>query len=95
PWRRAQIAAAQGRWAAAEAFAARAAELEPFFLNDRVLRAEALVRTGRKSEARAELAKVLKTLSERGERSAVPGYEGTVWAFDRKEFDRVAASAGR
>ena len=95
PWRRAQIAAAQGRWDAAEKAAARAAELEPFFLNDRVLRAEALAHLNRGGEAREELAGVLRTLQDRGERPAVRGYESTVWDFDRKEYDRVAALAGR
>ena len=95
PWRRAQIAAAQGRWDAAEKFAARAAELEPFFLNDRVLLAEAMARSGRRREARAELSAILGALHDRGGRPAVPGYESVVWEFDRKEFDRVSALIGR
>jgi hypothetical protein len=95
PWRRAQIAAAQGRWDAVEKYAARAAELEPFFLNDRVLLAEAMARSGRRREARAELAAILGTLHDRGDRPAVPGYESVVWEFDRKEFDRVSALIGR
>ena len=91
PWRRAQIAAAQGRWAATEALAGRAAESEPGFLNDRVLRAEALRRLGRPSEARAELTAVSSAVRERGDRAGSSGYDTTIWELDRKEFDRVAA----
>jgi O-antigen ligase len=91
PWRRGIIAAALGRWSAAEAHAARAAELEPGFLNDRVLRAAALDRLGRRQEARAALAEVLRDFQERGARPASSGYDMTVWDFDRKEYDRVAA----
>jgi O-antigen ligase len=95
PWRRAQIAAAEGRWDAAEKAAARAAVLEPFFLNDRVLRAEALFRLGRETEAKAELAAILAALRDRGARSAAPGYETVVWDFDRAEYDRISALSGR
>ena len=89
PWRRAQIAAAQGRWDAAEAFARRAADAEPGFLNDRVLRAEALVRLGRRADARAELAGVLQTFNERGTRARSTSYELAIWDFDRPEYDRA------
>jgi tetratricopeptide (TPR) repeat protein len=95
PWRRAQLAAAGGRWDAAEAFSSRAAALEPGFLNDRVLRADALSRLGRAPEAREELAIVQRILRERGGRLGSSGYDNTVWAFDRAEYDRVAARAGR
>jgi O-antigen ligase len=94
PWRRAQIAAAQGNWEAAREFAGRAAEDEPGFLNDRVLRAEALARRGRKLEARAELAQVDELLRTRGNPAGFTHYDATIWDFDRKEFDRVAALAG-
>jgi O-antigen ligase len=94
PWRRAQIAAAQGRWKAAESFSARAADLEPSFLNDRVLRAEALARLGRIRDARGELATALRILRERGSRLGSSGYDATVWNFDPKEYDRVAALVG-
>jgi O-antigen ligase len=95
PWRRAQISAAQGRWDAAERFATRAAELEPFFLNDRVLRAEAMRHLERTAEARAELASVRRTLVQRGDRPRTRGYETVIWDFDRKEFDRVAGLTPR
>jgi O-antigen ligase len=94
-WRRALIAAARGRWDAAESSAARAADLEPGFLNDRVLRAEALDRLGRTREAREALAAVLRDFRERGVRPASSGYDKTVWDFDRKEYDRVAGLVGR
>ena len=95
PWRRAQIAAARGRWDAAEALARRAAEIEPGFLNVRVLRAEALEHLGRPDEARAELAAVMRRRNERGPRLNGSGYDMTIWDFDRREFDRVAALAGK
>ncbi|MEK7384634.1 MAG: O-antigen ligase family protein [Elusimicrobiota bacterium] len=95
PWRRAQIAAAQGRWDAVESLSARAAVLEPGFLNDRVLRAEALDRLGRSAQAREELGAVLRASSERGEVPASPGYEKAVWDFDRGEYDRVSVLVGR
>jgi O-antigen ligase len=95
PWRRAMIAAAQGRWEAAESSAARAAALEPGFLNARVLRAEALGRLGRTREARGELDAVLRLFHGRGDRPASSGYDKTVWAFHRKEYDRVAAFVDR
>ena len=95
PWRRAMIAGARGRWDAAESSAARAAELEPGFLNDRVLRAEALEKLGRTRDARAELAAVLSLFHERGNRLGSSGYDQTVWDFDRKEYERVAERIGR
>jgi tetratricopeptide (TPR) repeat protein len=95
PWRRAQIAAAQGRWTDADAFAARASALEPGFLNDRVLRALALDRLGRTEDARAELASVLRDFQERGARDGSSGYDDTIWKFDRTEYDRVAGLVGR
>ena len=95
PWRRALIAAERGRWDAAELFAARAADLEPGFLNDRVLRAEALDRLGRTPDARRELAAVLRAFHERGNRLDSSGYDKTVWGFDLKEYERVAARADR
>lgn len=91
PWRRAQIAAARGNWEAAQALAARAAEDEPGFLNDRVLRAEALWRLGRKNEARAELAAVKEILATRGNVAGFTHYDAAIWELDRKEYDRVAA----
>ena len=95
PWRRAQIAGALGRWDRAELLAARAIELEPGFLNARLLRAEALVRLGRVPDARAELDEVLKTLAGRPDIVQHSGYERTVFGFDRRDYDRVAALAGR
>lgn len=95
PWRRAQLAGAAGLWARAEPFAARAAALEPGFLNARLLRAEALVRVGRAADARAELDEVLRRLSSRGAVVRASGYERTVRAFDRREFDRIEALARR
>lgn len=94
PWRRAQLAAAQKRWDAALSFADRSLADEPGFLNDRVLRAEALLRLGRRSEARAELAKVDELLGTRGNPAGFTHYDATIWALDRKEYDRVAALAG-
>lgn len=94
PWRRAQLAAVTGRWDEVEALAARAAAVEPGFLNDRVLRAEALQRLGRTRDARAELEAVLRVFHERGNRRGSSSYDGAVWDFDRKEYDRVAALAG-
>lgn len=95
PWRRSQIAAAQGRWGEAESQAMRAENLEPGFMSDRVLRAAALLRLGRRRDARAELTEVLRILRARGDRPASSGYDQTVWTFDRAEFERVAASAGK
>ncbi|MEQ1920541.1 MAG: tetratricopeptide repeat protein, partial [Elusimicrobiota bacterium] len=95
PWRRAQIAGAMGSWARTEQLAAQAASLEPGFLSARLLRAEALVRLGRKSEARTELAEVLRARSSRGDIARGSGYERTVWRFEPREYDRVAALAGR
>ncbi|MFI5348059.1 MAG: O-antigen ligase family protein [Elusimicrobiota bacterium] len=94
PWRRAQIAAAQGHWADAERFSGRAAALEPGFLNDRVLRAQALDRLGRTRDARDELAAVLLLSRQRGHRPGSSGYDDTVWNFDEKEYDRADASIG-
>jgi tetratricopeptide (TPR) repeat protein len=94
PWRRAQIAAARGRWDAARESAERAAADEPGFLNARVLRAEALGRLGRVGDARAELETVLRLRlrRERGYRPSGSEYDITVWEFDYKEYDRVAAA---
>lgn len=95
PWRRAQIAGALGRWDRAEPLAARAVALEPGFMGARVLRAEALARLGRSPEARAELADVLMRHAARSEGELGSGYATTVWTFERRDFDRVAALAGR
>lgn len=89
PWQRAQIAAVQGRWSDAEASARRAAESEPCFLNVRVLRAEALSRLGRRSDARVELSTIEQMLRERGVRAGSSHYDTVIWAFDRSQFARV------
>ncbi|HXT01677.1 MAG TPA: O-antigen ligase family protein [Elusimicrobiota bacterium] len=93
PWRRAQIAAARGRWSDAEALARRAAGFEPGFLDDRVLHAQTLLRLGKRAEARQELTEILHDFQTRGERAGSSGYDATIWAFDRKNYDRVAALA--
>lgn len=93
PWRLAQLAGAREDWAGAERLAAEAASLEPGFLNARLVRAEALIRLGRVSEARSELNGLRETSASRG---AFPGntrYEMTVWFLDEREFDRVSALA--
>jgi len=95
PWRRAQLSAAAGRWARAEALAARAIELEPGFMSARLLRAEALERLGRRPEALSELDAALKARATRAPRALHSGYEKTVFLFDRPAYDRVAALAGR
>lgn len=95
PWRRAQLAAARGDWRRAESLAARAQDLEPLFLGARLIRAEALLRLGRASEARRELEGVGRVLAERGVRSLNSGYERTVWRFSQEDFDRISALAGR
>jgi predicted Zn-dependent protease len=95
PWRRAQIAAAEGNWSAAEASAGRAADIEPGFLNAQVLQAEALAHLGRSQAASAELAKVMQKRSQRGAAVNGSGYERTVWDFDHKDYDRVAALVDR
>lgn len=94
PWRLAQLAAASGRWAQAEPLAARAVELEPGFMVARLLRAEALVRLRRKAEARAELGEFLKARARRGVVIRHSGYERTIFLFERRDYDRVAALAG-
>ncbi|MDD5302473.1 MAG: O-antigen ligase family protein [Elusimicrobia bacterium] len=95
PWRRAQIAGALGRWEQAELLAARAIELEPGFMVARLLRAEALVRLTRAPEARAELDEFLKVRAGREITGRYSGYEKTVFLFERRDYDRVAALAGR
>jgi O-antigen ligase len=95
PWRRAQLAFAASQWDRAEALAARAAALEPGFLTARLLRAEALIRLGRAPEARVELGTVLAVRAGREARARHTGYEQTIFLFDRREYDRVAALAGR
>jgi tetratricopeptide (TPR) repeat protein len=95
PWRRAQLAAAGGRWDAAERLAEKAVALEPGFWEARLLRAEALVRLGRAPEARAALDEVRKLRLERGNVATGSGYERTVTSFDPRDYDRVAALAGR
>lgn len=95
PWRRAQIAGALGRWDGAELLAARAIELEPGFMSARLLRAEALVRLGRIPEARAALDEFLRVRAGRAITGRYSGYEKTVFIFERRDYDRVAALAGR
>lgn len=95
PWRRAQIAGALGRWDGAELLAARAIELEPGFMSARLLRAEALVRLGRIPEARAALDEFLRVRAGRAITGRYSGYEKTVFLFERRDYDRVAALAGR
>ncbi len=95
PWRRAQLAAAAGLWTQAESLAARAVELEPGFMNARLLRAESLVRLGRAPEARVALDEFRQLRARRGNALTDSGYERTVWIFYRRDYDRVAALAGR
>ncbi len=93
PWRRAQLAAAAGLWTQAEPLTERAVELEPGFMNARLLNAEALVRLGRVSEARAALDEFRKRRALRGNALKDSGYERTVWIFYRRDYNRVAALA--
>ncbi|MBI4060507.1 MAG: O-antigen ligase family protein [Elusimicrobia bacterium] len=95
PWRRAQLAAAAGRWAQAERLAARATDLEPGFMAARLTRAEALVRLKRVPEARTELDHVLRMRARRGSIPRHSGYERVVVTLYRRDYDRVAALAGR
>jgi O-antigen ligase len=95
PWRRAQIAAASRRWPQAERLAYRAENLEPYFTTARLLRAETLVHLGRAPEARAEMNEALRQLAARVDVGQSSGYERTVLFFDARDFDRVAALAGR
>ena len=95
PWRRGQIAGTRGDWAAAEGFAARAAELEPGFIRARLLRVEALARLKRTREARAELDELSRIVALRAGVPLHSGYERVVWEFDRAEYDRAAASLKR
>jgi O-antigen ligase len=95
PWRRAQIAGASGRWDLANPLSSRAIELEPGFMNARLLRAETLVRLGRAPEARAELDEVLRRRASRKDVERSSGYDRTIWSFDGRDYDRVAALAGR
>lgn len=93
PYQRARLAAARGAWSDAESFAARAAELEPGFLNARILRAEALWRLRRAAPARAELAAIAAERSARPQRSATAHYDEEIRGFDAAQFERVAALA--
>lgn len=98
PWRRGQIAGAKGDWASAEAFAARAQELEPGFARARLLRAAALVRLGRAAEARAALSDLNALLASPPRGAATSGYERTVSGFDdddRRLLEGVRAAAYR
>ncbi|MFI5361342.1 MAG: O-antigen ligase family protein [Elusimicrobiota bacterium] len=91
PWRRAQIAALRGRWDEARVHAERALEVEPGFLNVRVLRAEALRRLGRPAEARAELAAVADAFASRSSPPGFTYYDSRIWILDSAEYERVAA----
>jgi len=93
PWRRAQIAGSFAYWERVEPLAARSIELEPDFLNARLLRADALLHLGRRDEARAELGAARDRLRARGEAAPLSGYEKTVLEFDRPAFDRLSARA--
>lgn len=94
PWRRAQLAAAAGRWADAERLAAGAEALEPGFLNARLLRAEALLRLERAPEGRRALDAVRDLYAARRDVARGSGYATAIWAFEQREFDRVAVLAG-
>ena len=93
PWRRAQIAAAQKRWADAEEESATAIGLEPGFSNARVLHAEALARQGRSAAARAELAEVLIRREAVSGAPSLSGYDEAIADLDAKEFARVSGLA--
>ena len=95
PWRLAQLAAAAGRWEEAERLAANALALEPGFLEARLVRVEALVRLGRVSEARAALGELRGMLVGHQDVMWGSGYERAVSRFDSRDFDRLAALAGR
>jgi tetratricopeptide (TPR) repeat protein len=95
PWRRAQIAGAQGHWEQAESLAAHAVELEPDFMNARLLRAEALIHVGLVPEARAALDEFRLVRTRREDIVRHSGYERAVWTFNRRDYDRIAALAGR
>ncbi len=95
PWRLAQLACASRRWAECESLAESALELEPGFMNARLTRAEALARLGRLKDAREALDEFRETRATRSDAARNSGYEKAVVTFDRRDYDRVAALAGR
>ena len=80
-------------WAACEALSAGALELEPDFLGARLVRADALLRLGRRAEARAELDAAGKRHGARGLAAPLSGYDSTILNFNRREWDRLSAAA--
>lgn len=96
----AELLRAQGRGAEMDGWVERALELEPNFLQARLLRAELLARGGRKEGARQELSEVerrRKALELAGvyipDRSRYTGYDLSVCAFDAARFAEVKALA--
>ena len=97
PARRARLDAMSERWADAELLAARALELEPGFFRMRLLRAEALMRLGRRDDARAEAAELRRRLSAPAATGEF-GYERAVTAFtpaDVAQFLRLESALRR
>lgn len=96
PWRRAEIAAARGDWAAARDDAERAVVREPGFLRARLLRARTLTRLGQAAAAAEEAAAIRRRLADGPSGAAENGYERVISGFDdadRAELARVEAAA--
>ncbi len=89
---RAELLRAMGRWDEAEPLARRALELEPNFLQARLLLAEADARAGRGDEASRQLDEV-ERLSRKWETG--PGYAGLMASFDAGRFEALRRSLKR
>jgi len=99
PATQAELLRRDGAWRQVLEAAGRAKRLEPFYLQPRLLRAEAFLRLGRVAAARAELAGACQVhLFLEPARRAAPqgfaGYEALLFSFDRSRYGELARRAG-
>lgn len=92
----ARAAASEGRWDRTLEYCGRALSAEPDFLAARLLRAEALLRTRRKPEARAELAEAARRHAEldaRAESAWMTSYDKALIVWDEQAFKALSRRA--
>ena len=90
----AELLKARGGWQEALGLAERAAALEPDYLQARLLRAEALLRLGRRKEASGELSEVgRRSAALVGRLNSGSGYDAFILGFDRDAYARLSRQA--
>jgi len=88
----AEILSSVGRWREVQSLAEQALDLEPRFVEARLLRAQALCRVGLREPAREELEIVRSVEGKLTDRSKPLGYSGLIRYFDEAAYRKISTS---